>query len=74
MSRRTTCARIDPSELAPGDRLAELAIIFAAGIGRLRKIRAPADHLDESARETPEKNAAERLELSAETVLSVHTG
>jgi hypothetical protein len=62
----------DPSLLTPNERRAELAAIFAAGILRLHARAAiPGD--DPPAEISP-KSAAERLEVRAETVLSVIHG
>lgn len=52
-------------------RLAEIARILAAGILRLRRQRATPD-ADDS--ENPDDSSLRRLEVSEETVLSVHTG
>ena len=62
----------DATALAPEQRLAELASIFAAGILRLRmRAATPADN---SGPEKPSESGPERLELPAKTVLSVHGG
>jgi hypothetical protein len=62
----------DPSFLTPGERRAELATIFAAGIRRLRaRAVLPGDS---SSQEISPDSAAERLEVPAETVLSVVHG
>lgn len=52
-------------------RLVEIARILAAGILRLRRQRATPDS-DEI--EKPDESSLPRLEVSEETVLSVHTG
>lgn len=52
-------------------RLVEIARILAAGILRLRRQRAT---LDSDDGENPDKTSLPRLEVSEETVLSVHTG
>ena len=62
----------DPSLLTPGERRAELAAIFAAGILRLRARAALPS--DTSPPEISPDSAAERLEVPAETVLSVVHG
>ena len=63
-----------PSELSSEQRRREVAGIFAAGVLRLRKLRLLAGEPTESPRETPAESAAERLEVSGETVLSVQSG
>ena len=62
----------DPSLLTPSERHAELAAIFAAGILRLRARAALPG--DSSSPEISPDLAAERLEVPAETVLSVVHG
>lgn len=62
----------DPSLLTLGERRTELAAIFAAGIMRLRA-RAALPGESSPAENSPD-SAAERLELPAETVLSVVHG
>jgi hypothetical protein len=62
----------DPSLLTPNQRRAELAAIFAAGILRLRA-RAALSGESTSPEISPD-SAAERLEVPAETVLSVVHG
>ena len=52
-------------------RLAEIARILAAGILRLRQQRTTSDSNDI---ENPDDSLLRRLEVSGETVLSVHTG
>lgn len=52
-------------------RLGEIARILAAGILRLRLQQAPPDSEDV---EPPDESSLPRLEVSEETVLSVHTG
>jgi hypothetical protein len=62
----------DLADVAPEQRLAELASIFAAGILRLRTRGAvPAS---DPAPENPPESRPGRLELPAKTVLSVHGG
>ena len=60
--------------LAPAARLCELAEILAAGILRLHVREALVDNADSdpTAENLPEPGSA-RLEVPAETVLSVHT-
>ena len=74
MRQSSPWTRTDPSELSPNQILAELAAILATGLSRLRKSRRKLGTLDESARKTAAETAAERLDLPAETVLSVHDG
>jgi hypothetical protein len=52
-------------------RLAEIACILAAGILRLRRQRTLPVSADS---ENPDDSLLRRLEVSGETVLSVHTG
>jgi len=52
-------------------RLAEIARILAVGILRLRRQRTTSDSDD---CENPDESSLPRLEVSEETVLSVHTG
>lgn len=52
-------------------RLGEIARILAAGILRLRRQWATPDSDDS---ENPDDSSLPRLEVSEETVLSVHTG
>jgi len=61
--------RYDPAELSPDERRHELARILAAGLLRLRSRRQRVDQ-PESALES----TADGLEVSRETVLSVHAG
>ena len=67
-------AHCEPWENSPVERLSELCHIFAIGVIRLRQIR----HLiGEPAIPSPERtqeSALSCLEVSGETVLSVHTG
>ncbi len=64
---------VDPSDLSAEQRLNELAGIFASGLMRLRKRQLLVGEPAEMPRKTSAESTAERLELSAETVLSVHT-
>jgi len=64
----------DPSELSPEQRCRELAGILATGVLRLRKRRLLAGQPAETTRKTSVESAAERLEVSDETVLSVQSG
>lgn len=64
----------DPSELSPEQRCRELAGILATGVLRLRKRRLLAGQPAETTRKTSVESAAERLEVSGETVLSVQSG
>jgi len=52
-------------------RLVEIARILAAGILRLRRQPTTSDSDDS---ENPDDSSLPRLEVSEETVLSVHTG
>jgi hypothetical protein len=56
------------------ERRCEIAGILAAGLLRLRKRRWLAGEPVETARKTSADSTAERLEVSDETVLSVHAG
>jgi hypothetical protein len=61
--------------LSPDERFRQLARLLAAGLLRLRDRPAePAGSGSSPAPEKPPESAANRLELSAETRLSVHTG
>jgi hypothetical protein len=62
----------DPSLLTPGERRAELAAIFAAGIRRFRGRSALPG--ESSPPEISPDSATERLEVPAENVLSVVHG
>ena len=64
----------DPSELSPEQRCRELAGILAAGWLRLRNRRLLAGQPAKISRETSAESAAERLEVSGETVLSDQSG
>jgi len=63
----------DPAELSPEQRRHELARILAQGVLRLRQRRRL---IGQSAAPPPiaPESSAGRLEVSGETVLSVHTG
>jgi len=69
---RTTDDSPDLAGLAPDERLAELASIFAAGILRLR-LRGGVPASD-PAPENVLESGSRRLELPAKAVLSVHGG
>jgi hypothetical protein len=60
----------DPAELSPEQRRRELADILAQGVLRLRQRRR---RTGEPPTTAPNSSAG-RLEVSGETVLSVHTG
>lgn len=64
----------DPSELTPDERRRELVAILAAGVLRLRQHRLQAGEPPALPPKTSPEFSAERLEVGAETVLSVHTG
>jgi hypothetical protein len=65
----------DNSNLTPQDRFHEIAAVLAVGVLRLRaRAAASADPDEHSAPKNPEKTGNSCLELSAKTVLSVHTG
>lgn len=64
----------DVSELTPDQRRRELVAILAAGVLRLRQRRLRAGELAAPPPKTAPDSAAGRLEVGAETVLSVHTG
>lgn len=61
----------DTARLLPDQRLREVAAILAAGVLRLRQRAALPP---EKAKENPARLSAAGLEVSDETVLSVHTG
>lgn len=63
-----------PSELSPDRCRLEVAGILAAGVLRLRKVRSSEGTSAELSPTPSEKSAADRLELSGDTVLSVHSG
>jgi hypothetical protein len=64
----------DPAELSPEQRRGGLAGIFAVGVMRLRRRRRVTGELAASPRNIVAEPAASCLEVSGETVLSVHTG
>lgn len=65
----------DFSELTPDERRAEVAHILAAGVLRLlARATLTAEMAEFSAGENFEKSASPGLEVSDETVLSVHNG
>jgi hypothetical protein len=66
--------RIAASELSPEQRRHELAAILAVGVLRLRQGRQRAGEPAAPPPKTAPNSAAGRLEVGAETVLSVHTG
>jgi hypothetical protein len=62
----------DPAAMSAHERLHEVATILAAGILRLRSRAAlPSEHPGPN---NPSESAEDCLEVSAKTVLSVHTG
>ena len=61
-----------PSSLTPEERFSEVACIFAAGILRLHARAALS--CDNPPPEKSQNSAPRGLELSGETVLSVHCG
>jgi len=63
----------DVSELTPDQRRRELVAILAAGVLRLRQRRLRAGEPAAPPKTAPD-SAAGRLEVGAETVLSVHSG
>lgn len=65
----------DPSRLTPDERLSEVASILAAGVLRFAARAALSDAAPElPAPEIPAESASSCLEVSDETVLSVHNG
>lgn len=65
----------DDSLLTPDERRSEVASILAAGILRLSARAAlPGDAPEVPAPENPAQSASSCLEVSDETVLSVHPG
>lgn len=62
----------DPSSLTPDERLSEVACILAAGVLRLHARAALS--CDSPGPEKSQNSAPPGLELSDETVLSVHCG
>ncbi len=63
----------DVSELTPNQRRRELVAILAAGVLRLRQRRLRTGEPAAPPKTAPD-SAAGRLEVGAETVLSVHSG
>lgn len=63
-----------PTELSPEQRRRELVGILAIGVLRHRQRRLLAGEVAAPTPKTVRESAAERLEVSDETVLSVHTG
>ena len=63
----------DPTELSPEQRRRELAGILAQGVLRLRQRRRQTGEAAAPPTTAPNSSAG-RLEVSGETVLSVHTG
>lgn len=63
-----------PSDLSSDQRRRELVSLLAAGVLRLRKQRLLSGETAAPNVTTASKSAAGRLEVSGETVLSVHTG
>jgi hypothetical protein len=65
----------DPSSLTPDERFSEVARILAAGVLRLHgRAALSAKTAEDSASENSPNSAAQGLEVSEETVLSVHNG
>lgn len=65
----------DPATMTADERLREVAAILAAGILRLRSRAAlPADPGKHSGLKNSPESRQDGLEVSAETVLSVHRG
>ncbi|MBN2293906.1 MAG: hypothetical protein JXM70_15870 [Pirellulales bacterium] len=64
----------DPSFLTPDERLSEVAGILAVGILRLHARQALPRSDEPSTPENPPESAFSCLEVSDETVLSVHNG
>lgn len=65
-------SRREPATLAPDERFREIAAILAAGVRRLRDRAAL--HVDQSNPKNPSEASKTPLEVSPETVLSVHDG
>ena len=65
---------VPPSELAPEQRLRELAEILAGGILRLRKQRWLAGRPGHTPHANSPESPARRLEVLDKTGLSVHVG
>ena len=65
----------EAAELSPAERLRRVAAILAAGILRLHARAALASDMDQNVcPEKPPKSTRNCLEVSRETMLSVHTG
>lgn len=64
----------DPAAMTADERLREVAAILAAGILRLRSRAALPDPGQLSGPKNPPKSGQDCLEVSGETVLSVHRG
>lgn len=65
----------DPAYMTPDERLREVASIFAAGLLRLRaRVALPTEPGQDSDAKNLPKSSQDCLEVSPETVLSVHTG
>ena len=65
----------DPSSLTPDERFSEVARILAAGVLRLHARAALADaEGEDSSAQNRANSVSEGLEVSGETVLSVHSG
>lgn len=68
------CPFDDPTGLSPEQRRRELVGILATGVLRHRQRRLLTGEVAAPMPRTVRESAAERLEVSGETVLSVHTG
>ena len=64
----------DPTELSPEQRLREVAGILARGVLRLWQRRLLTGEATAPLSKTAPESSAGRLEVSGETVLSVHNG
>lgn len=64
----------DPAAMTADERLREVAAILAAGILRLRSRAALPDLGKHSGPKNPPESGQDCLEVSGETVLSVHRG
>jgi hypothetical protein len=71
--RATQYAVALPNDMTPEQRRHELARMLARGVLRLRQHHRLIGHAAAPPTTTPESSAG-RLEVSGETVLSVHTG
>ena len=73
--KRTTMRQIEPpSQLTPDQRRREIAGILATGVARLRQRRREIGEAAAESSKTAREPATACLEVSGETVLSVHTG